>query len=627
VQRLLHTVRDNQPAGYPTSLHAAPGVVQRDTKGQQGGVKAAAWIPIVAPDLDSQTVAIGDHVIRTFKITNLKDAPKGTKFRWDGGLGIRAPGNVEILTTQPEAAKFSVWAQARRAGETRLRAMVWAEAPGAAGAWSADQEAQLKITPATLADTDLTRISHGKARDEVDPMAVGDTLQARTKFSGVSKTATDYPVDTPIYGTGAKLLDPVKKAAWIQPGVAESTFKAVGGGGVDAQIWGRAYDEPGTSSPVRFQIQHVDLKHTDRQALEQSFKIIAGKYKYILMVQSNAIQEVWDAANHIDVPKVNKTFWSQAAELALTAAIGGIGGIVAVEVASLLKEAKVADEVGKVVADAMKDAAKAGVKMLLEGHAKAADEKDVRKVYFGAQKQTAIDMAKNQEEAFQRDQTTPITNSKDPINTAKALEKALEKVYDRAYSAQLVQTLDGWGVAQANQAFGKNVDPGSTGDKMSFSTDMGKVLAPEGGPGMTIDEEVYGTTSHKGVLGIRVNVDSGDSKKPISIERAEVQGWSSKLRDLMANRKIKDIRMPIALIGKVDSGPLKVGRSETGVLWLGNHRDRATNWLLLKAIGYGRAGNLDISKAADIDKGAFEGLRIVFNEELGEQTLAGKLPK
>jgi hypothetical protein len=600
----------------------------------KSALKPPTWKPIVAPDQANDTIGIGDHVIRSFKVINTADAPTGTTFRWDGGLGIHAPANVEVLATQAEAAKFLVSVQARKAGETRVRAMAWAQQPGGGGEWSADKESQINVTSATVSGVDLTRISHGKAKEDVDPMIVDDTLRVRTSFGGVSKTATDYPVATWISGTGAKLLQPVGKAEWIKPGEAESTFKAVNGGSVDAQIWGRPYQEPGSPSPLKFQIKYVDLKYTDEQKLEGILKVIAHKYGYMVMHQADAIQEVWSAADYVDAPTNDKNVWAIAAELALTAAIGAIGGLVALGVGKAIKALVVTDkvgkaaadamkdaeDVGKVVADAMKDAAKAGVKMLLPGSVKAADAEDVRNIYFGAQKSIAIDTAKNQEEKFDTEEIVPIKNSRDPIMTAEAIENALEDNYKQASAVQRVKTLDGWGVAQANQAFGKRLDPGPVDPNFSLSTDMAKVLGPKAGPGMTIDEEVYGNISQKGVLGIRLQLDYMDARKPVTIEQAVLQGWSTKLLPLMEDRKIKDIKMPIALIGKVEFGPLKVGRSETGVLWLGNHRDRAVQWLFAKAAAYGRVSGIE-----DLDTGAFEGLRIIFEEELADKTLTGKL--
>jgi hypothetical protein len=144
--------------------------------------------------------------------------------------------------------------------------------------------------------------------------------------------------------------------------------------------------------------------------------------------------------------------------------------------------------------------------------------------------------------------------------------------------------------------------------------------------GTTIEEEYFGMTKEKGVLTIKV--DAQDWSKPVKIKSMQIHDWSQELRNLMAGRRIKEVKLPVVVLARNlpnltnQSGGLKIGRDELGTIMLGSHGVNAGAWLSLRAIAAGvvKPDLSNVSPNADYtDANARKGAAVVFDRDLAEE--------
>jgi hypothetical protein len=576
---------------------------------------------------------VGDHLLQTFKIANIASAPRGTIFRWDGGLYHDMDAyNVELVATQPEKDSFLVWVQARQPGSTRLRCMVWHETPGGDKGWTQLPDAVVTIPAVSVAKmTGIREDSKGKQSGVLDPLLVGDNVILRFQYANLSSTRTDFPVRIDITGPGREMFNLEKTAQMVAPGLAEVKFKVVKNGPLDVSVKLLPSGVPSdqiTQYSLKATVKYVQYGYTDTQALEALFTDIIGDYKYILLQQRDGVERVEKAASHTDAPKQSHSFWKVAAELALTAACFGVGKIVEQYVAGALEHKGIEEKVAEVVGAGLKEATAEGIQMKIKGEADAITSGNSRDIFFDSQKETLNKQARETEQNFNHVGKQAILNSKDPLAQARALKEGQNKAFEQAKTETMKLELDRWASNMARSELGSTFTPsGRMGAPPDASTDLNPVLGATG-VGTTIEEEYFGMTREKGVLTVHVEAKYWD--QPVKIKSTELHGFTEDLRKMLTGRKIKDLKLPIVVLGRnlptlvEESGGLKIGRNEVGRITLGSHRGNARAWLSMRAIAAKevKADLANVNPNADYtDDNAFKGAHVIFDRDLAEEAV------
>lgn len=369
-------------------------------------------------------------------------------------------------------------------------------------------------------------------------------------------------------------------------------------------------------------VQHKAVQKEDKpkghdQALEDKLDTIAGNYSFICFKQRDAVADLNTDVQKEDPPPLWQSLLLSLGEVALTVALGGIGGYVAARVGAALKD-KASEVLAKVVADAMKDGAKNVVKQTFKGTTKLvmSSSKDPREIFFRGQRDTLTDTAQRQASQFNSQQRQKIRDAADPHKVADGLVKATQESYTRAYELQRNNTLDQWAIYKAQQSLGVSKD--DKGKKQG--TDLGSQL---------------GDTSAVGVVGIVVRVKQPGDRPEIL--RAEIEGLNEGLRNVIESRPISSLTMPVTVHGEVgeDIGwaakyiqhrsqpTIKFGRNEKGVVWVPNYSSGNT-WLYLRAHPHPELWGPKGRPADKTQAGAFEGARLLL-QDMGNMTLKGKL--
>jgi hypothetical protein len=353
------------------------------------------------------------------------------------------------------------------------------------------------------------------------------------------------------------------------------------------------------------------------QALEDKLAAVASAYKYICLKQRDAVNDLFEDSKKVDPPPFWQTALLALGEVALSVALGGIGGVVAVAVAKHVKD-KVAEATAKVIADAMKDGAKTAAKLLFSGAGKliAPTTKDPRELFFRSQRDTLTDTAAQQEMDFISTQKAQVRVSADPHKVADGLLAAIKENYTTAYDLQRSTTLDNWCVYQAQQEMGVHKEGGKE-------------------HGTNLNDQL-GDTSGAGTLGIVIRVKRpGDAPE---ILRAEIEGLNEGLRGVIEARPIGQLKMPVTVHGEVgeDIGwaeewinhksqpTIRIGRNEQGVVWVPNSSS-GNRWLYWRANPQPQLWGPGGPPRERIQQDALKGARLLIEQDLAGLSVSGKL--
>jgi hypothetical protein len=365
------------------------------------------------------------------------------------------------------------------------------------------------------------------------------------------------------------------------------------------------------------QRQAVQLDGDD-QALEDKMDAIASAYNFICLRQRDAVRDLMEDAAKEDPPPLWQTLLIAAAQVALAGALGGVGGAISAAVTKKLA-GKVSEIVANAIATSMEDAAKDAANRTVTGIAGqiASSSSDPREIFFRGQRDTLTDTAMKQQNAFITREKAKIRAAKEPAQQADALLAAVEENYQNAYLRQRNETLDQWCSYQAKQALGKNDEKGAN-------------------PGTNLGKQV-GDTSAKGVLGIQIRVFQPGAA--VTIERAEIEGLNEGLRKIIESRPLKSLKIPMTVKGYVGedigwaawliekrSQPwVALGRNETGTIWMDTGDYSGLSWLHLRAHPYAELWGPGGPTREHTKEAAFEGARLLIEQDMANLTVSGKL--
>ena len=405
------------------------------------------------------------------------------------------------------------------------------------------------------------------------------------------------------------------------------TIQQKGGGGVQRKLVQANFiqREGGETKPEtkpEVKPEETPAKAGPSPVLEATIRKIEHAYSWICLKQRDAVADLAKDAEKTDPPPLWQTLLIAAAELALTVAMGGVGGIIAKSIGKKLVgkvTEMVAEGIAKGVADGAKDTGKKLVKAAASGIFSSSGTST--EGFWRGLRDALTDTAKAQQAEF-IDREQKLRDAPDGEKQALALLSAIDSNYDQAYGIQGSEALDKWCVYQAQTELGTS-EKGTKNE----GTNLGKQL---------------GDTSAKGVLGIVIEVgDPGD--KP-TILRAEIEGLNEGLRKNIENRPIGELKIPITVKGEVgpqmswleevmtkrDEPNIYIGRNEAGTVWMSNMSKSSANKAWLSRRG-GSEGTLYMGGYNGrtwreyTDAAAFKGARMVIEEDLKGQTVAGKL--
>jgi hypothetical protein len=346
------------------------------------------------------------------------------------------------------------------------------------------------------------------------------------------------------------------------------------------------------------------------QELEDTLEAIASQYSFICLRQRDAVDDLNKDAQKEDPPPLWQSILIGAAELALTAALGGVGGVIVKSIGSKLA-GKVSEMTAEFVANAVSDFAKdAGARAVKGGiGALAASTKDPRELFFRGQRDALTQTAAQQQAEFLRTGRAKIRKADKPLDQANALYAAIQENLQNAYEKQRDESLDAWCSYQAKGDLGeKEID----GKKK----------------GTNLDDQL-GDTSAVGVIGIEIRCKQPGARP--EIERAEVEGLNEGLRGILESRPIGSIKAPITVKGYVgddvawyEKQPwMQVGRNEQGVVWVDDNYDM--HWLYYRANPNPELWGPGGRPRTKLVAGALDGARMLVEKDMKDLTLSGKL--
>lgn len=361
---------------------------------------------------------------------------------------------------------------------------------------------------------------------------------------------------------------------------------------------------------------------TTEAQLEALIRKIENAYFWIAMKQKDAVQRLHTIAEKETPPSLAEQLLIAAAQVALAAAMGGVGGLIA---AALVKQG--ASLATKAIAAAVVDGTKDAGKRLVAGAVSqaAAEGKSSADTYFFSQEDSLLNLGKKQQDEF-IDEEAGLRAAPNGLEEARKLHASIEENYEKAAATQEKETLDGWCVYLAQEQLGTTKDGG---------TDLKGQLRD---------------TSARGVLGIVIDVEQpGDTP---TIVRAEIEGLyagkGGEDKGLLAKierQPIKELRIPITVkgevgrklswaqkyIGKEYQPTIRIGRSETGTVTVDFTVMHGAEWWLQKRGGAPEASvwastpDAAAKRQAADRAYAFKGARALIEEDLGNLKVAGKL--
>jgi hypothetical protein len=389
--------------------------------------------------------------------------------------------------------------------------------------------------------------------------------------------------------------------------------------------------EPQSAAP------DADLVAEREQAGSIYNKAVNG-WTFLAQQQVLAIDSIYTEAKKPDKPSLEAELLTVLAEAALAAALGGIGGLIAVSIerkitqlfiskalgtAARFRDASgrfVTTEIGraaaasaslktaKFVAESAKDAMKDGVKSLAKPKIRQllSDGKAAIDAFFEGQKITAVDTGKMGSDTAE-DKRGGVLNNPNPVPTAQAIYEGMNSIYDDAVQKQKNETLKKWLIYQAGLD-AKIVGPGKVG---AGTTN----LSGETWPGM------FGSYV-PGILYVVVNNQG-------RIRKAVLKGSTANYVALLEDKPLNEMGIPVIIDFDFPNwDDFYINVNERGFLWLipsnggdGNTYLRIENGAL-EGIQEDALGNLySTYSGGDPVKGAFS----LWYGRIGSQKIKGIL--
>ena len=351
----------------------------------------------------------------------------------------------------------------------------------------------------------------------------------------------------------------------------------------------------------------------NHQQTEDLLDAIAHKYSQLVLMRKEAVENLQDRTQEQDPPPAWQTIAIAVGSVALAAATGGIGAVVAAKVtgAILSSASKLAAQaaeaaVSSATAKALEEGLKGGIKAGTDNSAQG-----VTRTFFLGQSKALLHASAKAQDTFNIQGKQAIRQSDNPLDTAQALLSALENTRkNTAFQEQFSKSLAAW----AN--FLARGELGTYKGKNNEGTNLGKQL---------------GDTSAKGVLGLEIEARS--AFRPVKVIDAEIEGLNENLRTELASRPIGQLGIAVTVHGAVDppawyetnklpTSRIRIGLNESGTTW--NRSDPGGNrYLMWKGIGHpvmtGPKGFNPTEK--EQSKHQWTGVRNILNNELKPKSL------
>ena len=350
-------------------------------------------------------------------------------------------------------------------------------------------------------------------------------------------------------------------------------------------------------------------------------------YQQMGVTQARAVRNVKGSVGEKDPPPLVDTLLLTLCAAAVAGAVGMVAQFVAIKFAERIKLLGLSATAGQIFTEGVKSATKGFVDGALQGAwARATKEsRNPIEIFFRVQEAVLEKASHDMQMAFSRLGEAALKGQS--FEAVEALLEAAIATGEVAYDVQFNQTLDAWVSYLARASQGAAVDgpkwmadamqsqkQAETQGKDEDTETVGAFLGTATSPRAEDAAGHLGSGFLAGVL--RLDVGLGRHDQPPQIWGARLSGLNEKLRAQVANRPIKDLKMPIVVHARCASGTVHVGRNEAGTTW-NQSNDGGNEWL------YRRAGALsdwrDSEAAARENRPAIIecGLNFFLDKDLG----------
>jgi hypothetical protein len=295
-----------------------------------------------------------------------------------------------------------------------------------------------------------------------------------------------------------------------------------------------------------------------------------------------------------------RLIWA-AIEGAITVAVGGVGGAVAVAVESLAADLGSGKGPAKMLASGLKDLAKAGIKSAVaEARSGHESQETLREDFFEGAKSALIKLGLKQAQDVAI-QLSELERASEPFLALDRFERAFVSQYDAALESQKLATLQEWMMLLGRA-----------------DNRAGRIFPPEEDEGIDLDPGAMSGGFPRGMLHLDVAVNESGQPR---INTCRVRGLNPKLRRLLRARPLGAITVPLHVDGLTpNKGSFHIMRNDTGTIWVErNSRSAPTElgskWLSELA---GEAGK-------PTDEAVIRGARLFVDDQMAELVLPDEI--
>ena len=365
----------------------------------------------------------------------------------------------------------------------------------------------------------------------------------------------------------------------------------------------------GNTTPPAKKSAYASMSSSEKRKLEDTMNAVAAGYQGILLLQRDAVDELYTDSLKVDPPPFALQLLQIVAKTALAAALGPIGAYVGGKIASEIVSKAVESGVQKFLEETVTSAVGAAVKSNAGG-------RDSKEAFFRGQKETLTKTSTLSIIHFHSQQKEKIRQGAKPQYTADNLLKGVTAGVKsgKPKTIQRFKSLDEWAVYIAKKKFGTR----KSGKKSVTNLKSSKC---------DLDD-----TSQSGILGVEIYADGQPHNPRIKIKQTQMDGMNSLLRARFNGRKIKDIKTPKVIHGTVTgptiipylrgSGSLEIGTDEKSSYNYNTSSTDGVRWL--KQLGAGKtSGSTDVNDKLPSStkwKGIEKAIKIVGNKKVKKLT-------
>jgi hypothetical protein len=351
-------------------------------------------------------------------------------------------------------------------------------------------------------------------------------------------------------------------------------------------------------------IEPKEAPNGDENAqLADKKELVAEAYRTLYEHQTLGVEAVAKASAGTDdrLESLSERLIWAAIEGAITVAVGGVGGAVAVAVESLAADLGSGKGPAKMLASGLKDLAKAAIKSAVaEARSGHESQETLREDFFEGAKSALSKLGLKQKREVAA-QLRELERASEPFLALDKFERAFVSQYDAALESQKLATLQEWMMLLGRA-----------------DNRAGRIFPPEDDEGIDLDPGAMSGGLPRGMLHLDVRVNESGQPR---INTCRVRGLNPKLRRLLRARPLGAITVPLHLDGLTpNKGSFHIMRNDTGTIWVErNSRSAPTElgskWLSELA---GETGN-------PTDEAVLRGARLFVDQQMAELVLPDEI--